>query len=329
MFFMKAHFDASGEWPLFAFGGYIGTRPQWKEFNRRWRPLLTTDGRVDVFHATDFEAGQKAFTKEKGWPRERRNEVRLKLATTLYELGFTGIVVTVNVKEYDEYMTGWRREKYGDAFTFCVEGCIKLLGLRLRYNNISQPIAAIVEAGDKGTGKVHEAFQRAFADPADRDFYRLGSLRFAPKDHVIALQAADMMAHYFWAYQMGRVKWVDPYIRILSDERMLWEHYDTAVLKRTIEEVPAPRIVDVKVEADFSGTYDLLSELDSLMETSADGAYALVKDAASVSKLIGVKMESNTAPAAKSLRLTFEPTDFARERMAALRALKGDGELSE
>jgi len=241
----------------------------------------------------------------------------------------TGIVVTVNVKEYDEYMTGWRREKYGDAFSFCVNGCIRLLGMWLRRHNVSDPIAAIVEAGDKGEGKVHEAFRSAFADRATREFYRLGSLTFAPKDHVIALQAADMMAHYFWAYKMGRVQWVDPYIRVLSDERILWEHYDKEVLRRTLGTLPAASIIDVQVEADFGETDSLLSELDALMETSSDGVYALVKDAASVSKLIRIKTENDITPGANRLRLKFEPTDRARESVSALRASERNRKLSE
>jgi hypothetical protein len=238
-------------------------------------------------------------------------------------------MATVNVKEYDEFMTGWRREKYGDAFSFCVNGCIRLLGMWLRHHNVSHPVAAIVEAGDKGEGKVHEAFRRAFADRATREFYRLGSLTFAPKDHVIALQAADMMSHYFWAYKMGRVQWVDPYIRVLSDERVLWEHYDKEVLERTLRKLPAHERVQVQVEADFSEADDLLSDLEALMETNSDGAYPLVKDAASVSKLIRIKTENDIAPGANRLRLTFQPTNCARESISALRTLQRNGELSE
>lgn len=84
MFFYKAHYDASGGDPLLVVAGYVADRLKWKAFRKAWTPLLTNpDGSVSIFHATDFESGLGAFTEAKGWPKERRNEVRVQLVDAL------------------------------------------------------------------------------------------------------------------------------------------------------------------------------------------------------------------------------------------------------
>jgi hypothetical protein len=87
MFFWKAHYDASGgsgNDPLLVVAGYVADRYKWKAFRQAWMPLLTNpDGSVSIFHATDFESGTRAFTEAKGWPKDRRDKVRVQLVDAL------------------------------------------------------------------------------------------------------------------------------------------------------------------------------------------------------------------------------------------------------
>ena len=65
------------------------------------------------------------------------------------------------------------------------------------------------------------------------------------------------------------------------------------------------------------------------METSPDVVYPLVKNAAAVSKLIGVEVENASTDGANNLRVVFKPKEFAAETMVALGANNRDSQLSE
>jgi hypothetical protein len=308
--------------------------------------LTNPDGSVSIFHATDFESGLREFTDEKGWPKERRNKVRVQLVNALVGARLdTPVIISVNVKEYDEAMQGWRRERHGSAYQFAVSGCLTLQAAWCQRHGIDQPIETIVEAGDQGQGNVRAAFLSQFENEHLRKFFRMGALVFETKERVMQLQAADMLAHYFWDWKSGKQPKIEPYSRIIGENwNRCWEHYDGAKLQRISEQEeregtravwpegeitfrPGERI-GVKVEGDFSGVDELLGTLERSMETSPDLAYPLVKNAAAVSKLIGVEVE-NTSADANNLRVVFKPKEFAAETLAALRTGNRDSELSE
>jgi len=283
MFFWKSHFDASGKEPLLVVAGYLAQRPDWKSFNKAWKEPLTSRGHTDIFHATDFEAGLGDFTAEKGWTVERRNSVRVRLVEALEQSSLRlGVACSVVVSDYDEMMTGWRREHHGDAYNYCVNGCIKVFGVWLQAHRCSDPIATIVESGDEGSGEAQETFRKLHANPNTKNFFRLGSLAFLHKSQAVGLQAADMLAHYVWDYETGTQPLVEPYSRILRDKRLILERYDKAAFKKLFERddkglqiqypeglwtFDPPRSVDIEVSADFSFANEVLEDLESLVET--------------------------------------------------------------
>ena len=348
MFFWKAYYDASYGEPLLVVAGYVATRHKWKVLRQAWTPILTNpDGSVSIFHATDFESGLGQFTEEKGWPKARRDKVCVQLVDALIDTQLDmPVILSVNVKEYDQAMQGWRREKHGSAYEFAVNGCLTLQAAWCQRAGIDQPIETIVEAGDVGQGKVQEAFLDRFKNEQLRKFFRMGALVFETKERVMQLQAADMLAHYFWDWKSGTQAKVEPYSRIIGENwNRCWEHYDGAKLQRlnekeeregTVAVWPEGKIafrpgerLRINVEGDFSDVEELLRTLERSMETSPDLVYPLVKDAAAVSKLISVVTEDTSTSQANNLRVVFKPKDFALEALAAFGASEGDRNLSK
>lgn len=349
MFFWKSHYDASGGDPWLVVAGYLADRHKWKAFRQAWTPLLTNpDGSVSIFHATDFESGSKAFTEEKGWPKARRDKVRVQLVDALVAAQLdTPVICSVNVKEYDELIQGWRRERMGNAYEFCVNAVLTLQAAWCQRAGNKQPIENIVEAGDEGQGKVQAAFMSKYSNLTLREFFRMGALVFHTKEQVMQLQAADMLAHYFWEWRSrGKQPLGEPYNRVIGENwTRCWEDYDGAKLRRISEQEereglravfpegeitfrPGERL-DIDVQGDFSAVEELLGTLERSVETSPDLVYSLVKNAAAVSKLIGVEVENTSTEVASNLRVVFKPKDFALEGMSALRALERDENLSK
>jgi hypothetical protein len=349
MFFWKAHFDGSGkkESPLLIVAGYLSTRPKWKAFRRAWNEALTNpDGSIEIFHATDFEAGRGAFTAEKGWTQERRDSVRVELVDALLGADLdVGVVCSVSPKDYEEMITGWRFERCGTMYEYCAKGCLISAARWCQENKVDQPIAYIVENGDEDQGRVQDAFTSTFRVEKNREFFRLGTLTFATKDQVMQLQAADMLAFYMRMWILGGKKPLpEPYSRLLTTNKIMWEHYSRVEFEKLFpEDFTGHRIqwpegtigfkagenVDVEMTGDFSEVDNLLSELAAHVETSPDVVYPLVKDAASISKLIGVETQDRSTAETNNLALVFKPTDLARESMVALRTMDSNSKLPE
>jgi hypothetical protein len=347
MLYWKAFFDRSGkDTHMLVAAGYLSNRQKWKRFNKAWKELLTTDGRLDIFHATDFEAGQKAFTEEKGWPKERREKVRAELIGALIDADLeVGAACGIVVEDYERVMKGWRRSEFGSPYKFAVTSCMRAVAFWCQTHRIKEPIAYIVEAGDEDEGMIASAHNSFFANPALRQFFRLGSLTFVPKQQQVPLQSADMLGHYMW-------KWArqeplpDAVARLIYDrgDRLMWSYFDGERLEEQIAKddsgrstsfpdgtitMKTPPSVDLEIDVDFDETVRPLEELRALMEKYPHLVYPLIKDSASVSKLFTIDAKDESTTGTNSLRVSFKPTEFALSNVAALRALERNSELSE
>lgn len=189
-----------------------------------------------------------------------------------------------------------------------------------------------------------EAFNNAFAIPRARQFFRLDRLIFDTKEGAIGLQAADMLANYFWAWQIGKRSLVEPYSRVVNAANIKWEVFDKKRILEQLEldrsgrttvtregtiyrKIPEP--IRIEVEADFTEAEAMLTRLESLADTHPEGVYSLIKRSSSFEKLFTVNSENSTALDANYLRISFQPNDFAFSAVATIRTSEPDSDLGE
>jgi hypothetical protein len=348
MLFWKACFDASGKHSdLLVVAGFLSNRHGWKEFNKRWRVPLTTGSRIDVFHATDFEAGQRDFTPANGWSDSRRDQARVELIDALLGANLQlAVACAVRINDYEQGIPRWMREQpgLGTAYEFALHACMGEASRWCQYNNIPDPIQYVVEHGEGREGTIQEAFNRAFALPRSRQFFRLGRLIFDTKDGAMGLQAADMLANYVWSEAIGNRPAIEPYSRITHASNLRYEYFDAKRLKEQIEadkrgrQIITPELtlnrktpepIDIEVSADFSEADEYLTKLETLADTFPQEVYSLVKHSPSFEKLFSVQAENSSAPPTNDLRIAFKPNDLALTAVAAIGASQSDCELSE
>ena len=347
MFFWKAHFDASGKHSdLLVVAGYLATRHKWKAFNQAWKKPLTRNGHTDIFHATDFESGQRDFTEEKDWPKSRIDEARVQLIDALLgaQLDF-GVACCVKIKDYEEAAPKRHRDMgLGSAYEFAVNACMGACAKWSHHNKQPDPISFIVEHGEGKEGSIQSAFQRAFAVDNARKFLRLGRLVFDYKDGAVGLQAADMLANYMWNWKSGNRPPIEPYTRITHAPNVVGEYFDKAAIEKqkrldlvgrninTPElsfNVKPPTTVDIEVTADFSEAESLMDEIEALAETFPQEVYALIKHSPTVEKMFSVDAKSESTGLANSLGISFKPNNLALSTVAAIGTSQADGDLSE
>lgn len=349
MFFWKACFDGSGSHSdLLVVAGYLGNRDQWKAFNKAWRLLLTTNGVFVPFHAADFESGNRDFSEENGWPRERREAVRPQLVDALLSAQLEpGIACCVKIKDYEETIDRWKRESKGlaTAYEFAVSACMGTVAYYCQLKKQEDPVHYIVEHGDGRESQLTDAFKNAFAREAARKFFRLGGLTFDTKNGAIGLQAADMLANYMWNWKTGNRPDIEPYSRITHDPKLVWDYFDKERLLREMAQDKAGRVVNIpnlgsltfrvpepihiEVTADFSETEKVVAELERLSEPNPQGVYSLIERTSSFEKLFSVEAENASTGEANELRITLKPRESALSGIAALRTPNSDGSLGE
>jgi len=343
MSFWNAYFDESGkDSPVLVVAGYLATEPTWRKFIKKWVKPLTRDGATVISHATDLEAGRGQFTKEKGWSDDRRAIVREKLISVLEGNLRLGIYTSLVVDDYERMITGARREHFGTPYDFCVKNCLRHISMLCQEMHQLEPVAYIVELGGGKQRRLQEAFNREFNHEPTRKLFRLGSLTFETKERAVPLQSADMLAYYTWNTVNG-IHYGPPVNRIVNtihsychygaeEFEKLHQREEKEFSVRYPEGVMTfrpPKKFSVKIKAEADQLSPMFDELDSLIETFPEETYALVNNAANISKLISVDTKNVSTAGTGNVGVTFKPSDLSSGLITAVRALDRDRELSE
>jgi hypothetical protein len=191
-----AYFDESGTHgsPILALACYITEVGQWAEFSREWDEVLKQE-RLTHFHMSKFEARRGEFT---GWDKDRCIRVQKRLIGIIKRRVNVGIFCAVNIADYEETITEWRRKTFGSPYNFCVKLCLGFISIWAQHFNRTEPIAYIIEHGAGYNHEINRSFSEIFANEAMRKYLRLGTLTFADKKAALPLQAADLFAYEVW-----------------------------------------------------------------------------------------------------------------------------------
>lgn len=111
---LNAYMDDSGTHagaPVCALGGYFGGVRRWKEFERRWQPILKKYG-VKEFHAKRFWAKTPAgerVDEYKGWSDEKADAFLKELLAAIAKSTIYPCVFGVVNEEWQKIELSWRR----------------------------------------------------------------------------------------------------------------------------------------------------------------------------------------------------------------------------
>jgi hypothetical protein len=112
-----------------------------------------------------------------------------------------GLGVSVTESEYDGLAPDGWHDKYGSAYTICLQWCLAGMRLWADENNIAGPFAYFFESGHQHQREANARMNLIYTDPVKRAEYRHASHTFADKKLHRGLQAADMFAwHYAHVY---------------------------------------------------------------------------------------------------------------------------------
>lgn len=191
-----AFFDESGTHgsPVLALAGYLATVEQWTEFSREWGEALNQES-LTHFHMSKFEARRGEFT---GWDKERRLRLQKRLIGIIKRRVNVGIFCALNLRDYEETMTEWRKAHFGSPYNFCVKLCLGFTSLWAQKYKRTEPITFVIERGAGYNSEINNSFNGIFADETLRKLFRLGSLTFVDKKAALPLQAADLFAYEVW-----------------------------------------------------------------------------------------------------------------------------------
>lgn len=353
MAFYNAYWDESGTHDprILTIAGYIATERQWEAFAREWNATLSKED-IKTFHMKDFENPYGDFTERKGWHKRRKIDFQSKLIGIIKRRINIGIWTSVDVPAYEKLITGWRRERNGTPYGFCVKSIMAQVALWAEHFKRNEPIAHVIEDGAGYNHEIERAFRATFDNEELRRFFRLGSLSFETKGRAVQLQAADLLAYEVWKDEYN-FRVLPPEQRrkrrtsfsILTEAPHLGGFFGWKELTRAVEleekdysrQFPSgveinyrkPEVNAVTISADSSELDELLDELARFVEQSPQLTNSLIDSSANLSKAISVHSDSVPTAEADELRVLFKPNDFFFSFMAALRASEGQGEISE
>ncbi len=204
---LTAYFDESGthkQSPAIAISGYIASVEEWERFDGAWTAMLR-DERLSMMHWTDLENRKGAF---KGWTKERQLALQNRAIAIIRETVRCGFSTAVLVNDYYLIAQGSPETAHQGACAFAFADNLKLVGMWIEANSISEPINYVIEHGGGYGGELQPALHHIPLAEL-RTQFRVSSLKsisYAEKKDVSPLQAADILAYESYKYVInGRV----------------------------------------------------------------------------------------------------------------------------
>lgn len=181
-----AYFDAGGhpsDQPFVVVSGYIANIHQWKLFNRMWEAIHKEYDVALPFHASDFYARKKQYTKwELNDPKATEFITTLASAQQIYML--VGLSCIVDMGTYREIDDVFQLQTMLPAYALGARSCVSMIEQWLKQFDIRHPCECIFEDGDFGRGKFIELMR----------VERMPAPIFKDKKDCPGLQAADHIA---------------------------------------------------------------------------------------------------------------------------------------
>jgi hypothetical protein len=195
-------------------GGLISWKQNWDTFTQQW--LLTLHRyQVPEFHMADFvkeercEAGAECTSPYHGWSREKREQFGYDLAPIIRDNTIFGVGAVLDVRAYEEIMTGRAKEAFGHPYHVCFQTFFDGLITSIERDARTpfpegESIACFFDQQNQFGDQALQTFREM--QKSEHVTKYLSGLDFVSMKRYVPLQAAD-----FWAFRLRKV-----FTRILS-----------------------------------------------------------------------------------------------------------------
>jgi hypothetical protein len=193
---MLAYFDESTTHDgtkAMCVSGYVFSPEAYRQFDLEWADALARAG-VEYWHTVRSIRPRGPFD---GKTQEEVDALAAELRGVIHRHSTIGVVVSVTEDEYDALAPAGWHEKYGGAYTLCLQWCLAGIGLWAEDNKVEGPFAYFFEAGHAHQGEANTRMNLIYQNPVTRARYHHASHTFADKKLHRGLQAADMLAWHF------------------------------------------------------------------------------------------------------------------------------------
>lgn len=224
--------------------GFVGSRPQWRRFQRDWQFILGRDG-VSTFHYTDLRYGRKSYS---GWSQEAKARHLKSLAGAIEGACVTPVVACFS-GDWAKTVAGnadWI-ERFPSAYAWCFEAAMQALDWTAKKRFAAQQVAVSMcshEEYERRAVEVYDHFKFNGAWPG------IDSLCYVEPRDCLGAQAADMIA---WEVQrdlnqadLPPAKQVPlPLLDKVSrpDQTFAWLRYDEAALREQMSLGRGPPLI--------------------------------------------------------------------------------------
>lgn len=203
---LACYFDDSGTHagsPVVVFGGLIGQREHWEDFEPKWKAKLAQPlpGKPPLkrFHMFDCKWGLGEFI---GWSEAERNAVTHDFRQIILDCGVTGVSAAIARADYDELVTGEVRTWLGSADEVAFGSVISALD-ELKHHGLT---LIFDDTGDGSTARYAHMYERYQAMFRLRKEPLLSGVSFRSMLTTLPLQGADMIAWETYFLAAERLK---------------------------------------------------------------------------------------------------------------------------
>jgi hypothetical protein len=188
--------------------GFVASVDQWAQFAEKWKKVLDEHG-LPYFHFLEFNKQHLSF--------EQRTQILGSLIKIITECVILAVSSRISPSEYESLTTPNFRNKYGNAYSLGVMGCITDAGFRLKDRSYDyQELGVYLEQGHPNMNQALNllgTFKGSYEKPdlsafrpghvteliLDKDavepFVRIGTIAMGDRHTMRPLQAADMLAY--------------------------------------------------------------------------------------------------------------------------------------
>jgi hypothetical protein len=221
-------------------GGILLNKYALQHFENVWPNLLTYHRIKNSLHMKDFGNPEGPY---KLWTYENKFKLFADIVALINYLKIYTIAATLNQKQFNSILDKEFKKAmgiYGMCYMLCAFSNYKIAEL----NNYKNNIAYVLDLGTKNVGHViatHRAMRKMQKEDPTM-ISNVGTIAFEDDEHVVALQAADMIA---WAMRRKLVglpflMGYEPIAYLLNEDTHYhygWESKEFQFLKEKVDKL--------------------------------------------------------------------------------------------
>jgi hypothetical protein len=189
--------------------GFVASVDQWAIFAEKWKTVLD-EHCLPYFHFLEFNKHHLSF--------EQRTKLLSSLIKIITECVILAVSSRISPSQYKSLTTPEFRNRYGNAYSLGVIGCITDAGFRLKERSYDyQELGVYLEQGHPNINQalnLLRKFKGSYEDPdvsafrqgghvthlildanAEQPFVKIGTMAMGDRHAMRPLQAADMLAY--------------------------------------------------------------------------------------------------------------------------------------